>query len=98
MGEFSSDDHFIYYCGQEFLRRNGVALIVNKRAQNAELECNLKNNNMISVRFQDKPINVTVIQLWKEVCNMVQKEVIKTAPKKKKCKRQNGCLRRLSNS
>ena len=98
MGEFNSDDYYTYYCGQESLRRNGVALIVNKRAQNAELECNLKNNNMISVRFQDKPINVTVIQLWKEVCNMVQKEVIKTAPKKKKCKRQNGCPRRLSNS
>ena len=57
MGEFNSDNHYIYYCGQESLRRNGVAIIVNKRVQNAVLECNLKNNRMISVHFQDKPIS-----------------------------------------
>ena len=62
MGEFNSDDHYIYYCGQESLRRNGVALIVNKRVQNAVLRCNLKNDTMISVCLQGKPINVTVIQ------------------------------------
>ena len=62
MGESNSDDHYIYYCGQESLRRNGVAIIVNKRAQNAELGCNLKNDRMISVRFQGKPMNNTVIQ------------------------------------
>ena len=62
MGEFNSDDHCIYYCGQESLRRNGVAIIVNKRVQNAVLGCNLKNNRMISVHFQGKPLNITVIQ------------------------------------
>ena len=56
MGKFNSDDHYIYYCGQESLRRNGVAIIVNKRVQNAVLGCNLKNNRMISVRFQGKPL------------------------------------------
>ena len=64
MGEFNSDDLFIYYCGQESLRRNGVAIIVNKRAQNAVLGCNLKNDRMISVHFQGKPFNVTVIQAY----------------------------------
>ena len=64
MGEFNSDDHYIYYCGQEILRRNGVAIIVNQRVQNAVLECNLKNNRMISVRFQGKPFNITVIQIY----------------------------------
>ena len=63
MGEFNSDDHYVYYCGQESLRRNGVAIIVNKRVQNAVLGCNLKNDRMISVRFQDKPFNITVIQV-----------------------------------
>ena len=58
MGEFNSDDHYIYYCGQESLRRNGVAIMVNKRVQNAVLVCSLKNNRMISVRFQDKPFNI----------------------------------------
>ena len=62
MGEFNSDDHYIYYCGQEPLRRNGVALVVNKRVQNAVLEYNLKNDRMISVHFQGKPFNITVIQ------------------------------------
>ena len=62
MGEFNSEDHYIYYCGQESLRRYGVAIIVNKRVQNAVLGCNLKNDSMISVRFQGKPFNITVIQ------------------------------------
>ena len=60
MGEFNSDDHYIYYCGQESLRRNGVAIMVNKRVRNAVLGCNLKNDRMISVRFQGKPFNITV--------------------------------------
>ena len=64
MGEFNSDDHYIYYCGQESLRRNGVAITVNKRVQNAVLGCNLKNDRMISVRFQSKPFNITVIQAY----------------------------------
>ena len=63
MGEFNSDDHYIYYCGQESLRRNGVALIVDKRVWNAVLGCNFKNNRMISVHFQGKPFNITVIQV-----------------------------------
>ena len=61
VGEFNSDDHYIYYCGQESLRRNGVAIMVNKRVQNAVLVCSLKNERMISVRFQGKPFNITVI-------------------------------------
>ena len=61
MGEFNSNDHYIYYCGQEFLRRNGVAIIVNKRVQNAVLRCYLKNDRMISVRFQGKQYNSMVI-------------------------------------
>ena len=61
MGEFNSDDHYVYYCGQESLRRNGVALIVNKRVQNAVFGCNLKNNRVISVCFQGKPFNIMVI-------------------------------------
>ena len=64
MGEFNSDDHYIYYCGQESLRRNGVAIMVNKRVQNAILGCNLENDRMISVRFQGKPFNITVIQVY----------------------------------
>ena len=63
MGEFNSDDHCIYYCGQESLRRNGVAIMVNKRVRNAVLGCNLKDDRMISVRFQGKPFNITVIQV-----------------------------------
>ena len=63
MGEFNSDDHYIYYCGQESLRRNGGAIMVNKRVQNAVLVCNLKNDRMISVRFQGKQFNITVIQV-----------------------------------
>ena len=64
MGEFNSDDHYIYYCGQESLRRNGVAIMVNNRVQNAVLGCNLKNDRMISVRFQGKPFNITVMSSW----------------------------------
>ena len=64
MGEFNSDDHYIYYCGQESLRRNGVAIMVNKRVPNAVLACNLKNNRMISVHFHGKPFTITVIQAF----------------------------------
>ena len=64
MGEFNSDDHYIYYCGQESLRRNGVAIVVSKRIRNAVLGCNLKNDRMISFRLQGKPFNITVIQLY----------------------------------
>ena len=69
MGEFNSDDHYIYYCEQESLRRNGVAIMVNKRVQNAVLGCNLKNDRMISVRFQGKPFNITVIQVYAPISN-----------------------------
>ena len=75
MGEFNSDDHYIYYCGQEALRRNGVATIVNKRVQNAVLGCNLKNDRMISVRFQGKPFNITVIQAYAPTSNTEEAEV-----------------------
>ena len=64
MGEFNSDDLYVYYCGQEFLRRNGGVIIVNKRVSNAVLGCNLKNDRMLSVRFQGKPFNITVIQVY----------------------------------
>ena len=69
MGEFNSDDHCIYYCGQESLRRNGVAIMVNKRVQNAVLGCNLKNDRMISVRFQGKPFNIRGIQVYAPTSN-----------------------------
>ena len=69
MGEFNSDDHYIYHCGQESLRRNGVAIMVNKRVQNAVLGCNLKNDRMISVHFQGKPFNITVIQVCAPTSN-----------------------------
>ena len=69
MGEFNSDDHHIYYCGHESLRRNGVVIIVNKRVQNALLGCNPKNDRMISVRFQGKPFNITVVQVYAPKCN-----------------------------
>ena len=75
MGEFNSDDHSIYYCGQESLRRNGVAIIVNKRVQNAVLGCNLKNERMISVHFQGKPFNITVIQVYVLTSNAEEAEV-----------------------
>ena len=69
MGEFNSDDHYIYYCGQEPLRRNGVVLIVNRRVQNAALGCNLKNNRMIFVHFQGKPFSFTGIQVYSPTTN-----------------------------
>ena len=72
MGEFNSDDHCIYYCGQESLRRNGVALIVNRRVQNAVLGCNLKNDRMISLHFQGKPFSITVIQVYAPTTNAEQ--------------------------
>ena len=75
MGEFDSDDHCIYYCGQESLRRNGVAIMVNKRVQNAVLGCNLKNNRMISVGFQGKPFNIMVIQVYAPPSNTEEAEV-----------------------
>ena len=68
-GEFNSDDHYIYYCGQESLRRNGVAIMVNERFRNAVPGCNLKNNRMISVRLQSKPFNITVIQVYAPASN-----------------------------
>ena len=75
MGEFNSDDHYIYYYGQESLRRNGVAIMVNKRVQNAVLGCNLKNDRMISVHFQGKPFNITVIQVYAPTSNAEEAEV-----------------------
>ena len=74
MGEFNSDDHYIYYCGQESLRRNGVAKMVNKRVQNAVLGCNLKNDRMISVCFQGKSFNITVIQVCAPTSNAEEAE------------------------
>ena len=75
MGEFNSDGHYIYYCGQESLRRNGVALIVNRRAWNAVLGCNLKNDRMTSVHFQAKPLNITAIQVYAPTSNAEEAEV-----------------------
>ena len=74
-GGFNSDDHYIYYCGKESLRRNGVAIRVNKRVQNAVLGCNLKNDRMISVCFQGKPFNITVIQPYASTSNAEEAEV-----------------------
>ena len=75
MGEFNSDDHYIYHCGQESLRRNGVAIMVNKIVQNAVLGCNLKNDRIISVRFQGKPFNIRVIQVYAPNSNAEAPEV-----------------------
>ena len=75
MGEFNSGDHYIYYCRQESLRRNGVAIIVNKRVQNAVLGCNLKNNRMISVCFQGKPFSITVMEVYASTSNAEEAEV-----------------------
>ena len=75
IGEFNSDDHHIYYCGQESLTRNKVASIVNKRVQNAVLGCNLKNDRMISVHFQGKPFNITIIQVYALTSNAEEAEV-----------------------
>ena len=92
MGKFNSDDHYIYYYGQESLRRNGVALIINKRVQNAVFGCNLKNDRMISVHFQGKPFNIIVIQVYAPTTDAKEAEVdqfyedpqdlLKLAPKK----------------
>ena len=75
MGEFNSDDHYIYYCGQESLRRNRVAITVNKRVQKVVLGCNLKNDRMISVRFQGKPFNITLIQVYAPTSNAEEAEL-----------------------
>ena len=75
MGEFNSDEHFIYYCGQKSIRRNGVTFIVNKRVQNAILGCYLKNDRMISVHFQGKPFNNTVIQVYEQTTNAEKAEI-----------------------
>ena len=75
MGKFNSDDRYIYYCGQESLRRNGVVLTVNKRVQNAALRCSPQNNRMISVLFQGKPFNITVIQVYAPTTNDKEAEV-----------------------
>ena len=75
MGEFNSEDHYIYCCGQESLRRNGVAIRVNKGVQNAVLGCNLKNDRMISVYFQDKPFNITIIQVYALTTDVEEAEV-----------------------
>ena len=75
MGEFNSDDHYIYYCGQESLRTNGVAIMVNKRVRNAVLGCSLKNDRIISVHFQGKPFNITVIQVYAPTSNAEEAEV-----------------------
>ena len=74
MGEFNSDDHYIYYCGQESLRRNGVAIMVNKRLRNTVLGCNLKNGRMISVHCRDKPFNIMVIQAYAPTSNTEEAE------------------------
>ena len=76
MSEFKSDDYYIYFCGQEYLRRNGVALIVNKRVQNTVRGRNLKNERMIAVHFQGKPFNITVIQVYAPTSNAGEDEVV----------------------
>ena len=93
MGEFNSDDHYIYYCEQESLRRNGVAIMVKKTVWNAVLGCNLKNDRMVSVRFQGKSFNITVIQAYAPTTNAKEADVeqlyeglqdlLELAPKKK---------------
>ena len=75
MGEFNADDHYIYYCKQESLRRNGVAIMVNKRVRNVVLGCNLKNDRMVSVCFQGKPLNIMVIQVYAPTSNAEEAEV-----------------------
>ena len=75
MGEFNSNEHYIYYCRQESLRRNGVAIVVNKRVRNAVLECNFKNDRMVSVHFQGKPLNIMVIQVYAPTSNTEEAEV-----------------------
>ena len=75
MGGFNSDDHYTYYCGQESIRRNGVAIILNKRVGNAVLGCNLKNDRMISIHFQGKSFNIRVIQVYAPTSNAEEAEV-----------------------
>ena len=75
MGEFNSDDHYIYYCGQKSLRRNGIALIISRRIRNAVLGCNLKNDRVISVHFQGKPFNITAIQVCTPTTDAEEAEV-----------------------
>ena len=75
MGDFNSDNHYVYYCGQESLRRNGVAIIVNQNVQNAVLRCDLKNNRMISVHFQSKPFYIMVIQVYAPTSNAKEADV-----------------------
>ena len=75
MGEFNSDEHYIYYCGQKSHRRNGVAIMVNKRVQNAVFGCSLKNDSMISLHFQGKPFNITVIQVYAPTSNAEEAEI-----------------------
>ena len=75
MGEFNSDDHYIHYCKQEYLRRNGVAIMVNRRVQNAVPGCSLKNNRMISIHFQGTPFNITVMQVYAPTSNAEEAEV-----------------------
>ena len=75
MGEFNSDDHYIHYCGKESLRRNAVAITVNKRVWNAVFGCNLKNDRMISARFQGKPLSITVVQVYAPISNAEEAEV-----------------------
>ena len=75
IGEFNSDNHYIYYCGQKSLRRNGVSITINKGVRNAVLRCNLKNGRMISARFQGKPFNITVIQVYAPTSNAEEAEV-----------------------
>ena len=75
MGEFNSDDHYIYYCGQESIRRNGVAIVVNRRVRNAVLGCNLKDDRMISVHFQGKPFSITAVQVYGLTSNAEDAEV-----------------------
>ena len=75
IGEFNSDDHYIYYCGQEALRRNGVPIIVNKRVQNAVLGCNLRNDRMIFIRFQGKPFNISVMEVYAPTSNAEEAEI-----------------------
>ena len=85
MGEFHSDDHYIYYCGQESLRRNGVAIMVNKRVRNAVLGCNLKNGRMISVPFQGKPFKITVIQIYTPTSNTEEAKLNSSTKTYKTC-------------
>ena len=91
MGEFNSYNHYIYYCGQEYLRRNGAAIIVNKKFWNAVLGSNLKNDRMISVCFQGKPFNITVIQVYALISNAEEAEVLWRPTRPSKTNTQKRC-------